>query len=256
MTDYENKFLNIMKMMRTLIVPHKTNLKKIHLGNKNDGGYVIVDIIGGYDALYSYGCDDKITFETAFFEKYQKQCYVYDPFKGITNKPEFITFFDEGLFYTKGYDKDGRKYGTLDQHIEANGHQYSMNLMAQIDIEGSEWDVFNKKIKYLTNFSQIIVEFHLPSNCENMIIMEEVFKNVFIQLNENFVCVHFHANNAPLQPWVDGYFPKIFELTYIRKDLVSDIEVETVPCPVEGLDYACDSTRRDLVVDYWLHTMR
>lgn len=253
MTELEKKFLDVMKTVRKLVVPHKTSLTKFRLGEHRDGGYVVADIEGGYDALYSYGCDDNITFEKAFYEKYQKPCYVYDPFKGITNKPDFINFFDEGLLYTDARDKDGRRFGTLDKHIERNGHQNSKNLMAQIDIEGSEWGVFNDKIKYLKNFSQIILEFHLPLDAGYMIRMEEVFKNVFGQLNEDFVCVHFHANNALLQPWVDGYFPRAFELTYVRKDLVADVEVETVPCPIKGLDYACAVERRDLVVDYWLH---
>jgi len=54
--------------------------------------------------------------------------------------------------------------------------------MAQIDIEGSEWGVLNEKIKYLTNFSQIILEFHLPLDGGYMLRMEEIFKKVFGQI--------------------------------------------------------------------------
>lgn len=253
MTELEKKFLDVMKTMRHLVVPHKTNLKKFRLGEHRDGGYVVADLGEDYDALYSYGCDDNITFETAFHEKFNKPCYVYDPFKGITNKPDFIHFFDEGLMDINGKDKDGRVYGTIDTHVARNGHSDSKKLMAQIDIEGAEWRVLNSKIETLKNFSQILLEFHLPLDAGYMIQMGEVFKNVFGQLNEDFVCVHFHGNNALLQPWVDGYFPRAIELTYVRKDLIKDMEVETVPCPLEGLDYACAVERRDLTVDYWLH---
>lgn len=251
--EYELKFLDIMKNLTKLVVPHKTNLKKVRLGDKSDGGYVIAVLENdNYDALYSYGCDDNITFERAFHERYKKTCYVYDPFKGITDKPDYIEFFDEGLYNRKGQDKDGRQFSTLDDHIERNGHTDSKNLFGQIDIEGSEWAVFSNDINYLKNFSQLVVEFHIPREAEQIIQMEQFFNKTFGLLNEHFVCVHFHGNNAYLQPWADGYFPRAFEVTYVRRDLIKEMEIETQPCPVPDLDYACAQERRDLRIDYWL----
>lgn len=253
MSEAELKFLEVARLIKRQIVPKKTNLKKFRLGEKRDGGYVVLELENdNYDALYSYGCDDNITFENAFYEKYGKPCYVYDPFKGITDKPDFINFFSEGLASSNGYNKDGLKFGSLDTHIELNGHTESKNLMAQIDIEGSEWEVFSHKVKYLKNFSQLVIEFHLPADGGYFIQMERYFKNVFDALNEEFVCVHFHGNNALLQPWIDGYFPRAFEVTYVRKDLIKEQEVETQPCPAPGLDYACATDRPDIRVDYWM----
>jgi hypothetical protein len=254
MTDFEKKFLDVARLIKRCVIPQKTNLKKFRLGEERDGGYVVAELENdSYDALYSYGCDDNITFENAFNKRYGKECYVYDPFKGITNKPHFINYFEEGLAHENFYDAGGKKFGTIDTHIEQNGHTESSNLMAQIDVEGSEWNVFASSIKYLKNFSQLLIEFHMPIMGDQFIRMEPFIKYVFETLNEHFVCVHFHGNNAPLQPWLDGYFPRMFEVTYVRKDLIKEHSIETESCPMEGLDYACATDRPDIRVDYWLN---
>ena len=88
------RFIKVCDKLRKYIVPHKTNLNKIRIGNKSDGGYVICEGLPEYDALYSYGSDDQITFEKEFYNKYDKQSYVYDhTVDSITNKPDYLHFF-------------------------------------------------------------------------------------------------------------------------------------------------------------------
>lgn len=254
MSAFELKFLEVARLIKKSVLPQKTNLKKFRLGEHRDGGYVVAQLENDtYDALYSYGCDDNITFEKAFHEKYNKKCYVYDPFKGITDKPDFIDYFEEGLAHINFIDKDNRKFGTIDEHIQKNGHTESKNLMAQIDVEGSEWNVLASEINNLKNFSQLLIEFHMPLMPDQFLRMEPFIKHVFEKLNEDFVCVHFHGNNAPLQPWLDGYFPRMFEVTYVRKDLVKEHSLETESSPMEGLDYPCATDRPDIIVNYWLN---
>ena len=257
MANYDQIFEIFARQLKKHVVPFKTNLKKIRLGKDFDGGYVLADL-PHYDALYSYGCDDKIHFEQAFHDTYKVPCYVYDPFKGISNKPDFIHYFKEGLCSVKTSNMD-----TLDAHIERNGHTASKNLLGQIDIEGSEWGVFeggyykgilNSDSKHLENFSQIIIEFHLPLefNLEKIRAYEAVFGEVFTHLNDKFVCIHVHGNNCPIQPWFDHNFPRVFEATYVRRDLVDSCERETEPYPIKGLDFACNHTRPDLPLDYFV----
>ena len=45
----------------------------------------------------------------------------------------------------------------------------------------------------------------------------------------------------------------MFEVTYVRKDLIKEHSIETESCPMEGLDYACATDRPDIRVDYWLN---
>ena len=127
------RFIKVCDKLRKYIVPHKTNLNKIRIGNKSDGGYVICEGLPEYDALYSYGSDDQITFEKEFYNKYDKQSYVYDhTVDSITNKPDYLHFFKEGVSNHKTHNMD-----TVDNHVMRNGHINCKNLFAQIDIEGS-----------------------------------------------------------------------------------------------------------------------
>ena len=235
------RFIKVCDKLRKYIVPHKTNLNKIRIGNKSDGGYVICEGLPEYDALYSYGSDDQITFEKEFYNKYDKQSYVYDhTVDSITNKPDYLHFFKEGVSNHKTHNMD-----TVDNHVMRNGHINCKNLFAQIDIEGSEWTILNSNFKTLENFSQIVIEFHLPLDALQIIHAESMFDNVFTFMNERFVCTHIHANNSPIQPWLDTNFPRIFEVTYVRKDLVTTMEID-------GLDFTCAPGRADLKLDYWI----
>ena len=248
MTDLENKFLHICEKLKKYVVPYKTNFNKIRIGNECDGGYVICEGLPDYDFLYSYGCDDNISFEKNFHDKYKKESYVYDhTIDKITDKPDFINFFKEGVSNIKTHNMD-----TIDNHIINNGHIHCKNLFAQIDIEGCEWNILNEDFKYIDNFSQILLEFHLPLNVMQLLQMENYIDKVFNLLNQKFICVHVHGNNCPLQPWLDVNFPRIFELTYVRKDLIKHSEVEIQPCPIIGLDFPNACTRTELKLDYWL----
>jgi len=246
---YEKKFIETCRLIKRSIVPHKVNLKKVRVGRRGDGGYVMCQLEDDtYDALYSYGSDDNITFEKAFYDKYGTTSYVYDhTIEGITDKPEYINFFKEGVASKK---MESPQVDTIDNHIMKNGHTNSKKLIAQIDIEGTEWFIFNDNFKYLDNFSQLIIEFHI---FKDITLYEELFKRTFDILNEKFVCVHIHANNCLLQPWVDANFPRAFEVTYVRKDLVSEAEIEPRPFPDPELDASSDPTRPELVLDYWLN---
>jgi|TARA_R110000851_G_scaffold99135_1_gene214077 hypothetical protein len=244
---YEKKFIETCSLLKGLIVPHKTNLSKVRVGRRGDGGYVICKLDDDtYDALYSYGSDDNITFEKSFYEKYETPSYVYDhTIDGITDKPDYINFFKEGVASTTSEQLD-----TIDNHITKNGHVDSKKLIAQIDVEGAEWFLFNDNFKYLENFSQLIIEFHI---FKDITLYEEVIKRTFKILNEKFTCVHIHGNNSLLSPWIDANFPRAFEVTYVRKDMITSSEIEPKPFPDPDLDASSDHTRGKIVLDYWLN---
>jgi len=242
MTEFEKNYLRVCEKLKKYVVPYKTNLKKIRIGDNSDGGYVVSEL-PGYDALYSYGSNDQTGFERHFHDIYKKDCYVYDhTIDGITDKPDYIHFFKEGVSDTKTHVMD-----TIDHHIEKNGHTESKNLMGQIDIEGHEWTLFDD-FKYIDNFSQLVIEFHLFFDITRF---EHIIDNVFKKLNEKFTCVHVHGTNTPLQPWIDGNFPRVFECSFVRNDLIDTKEIEPGVFPIVGLDYATDLSRRDLRLDYW-----
>jgi len=250
MTDFERLFEKFCKELKTTLVPYTTEHSKVRIGGKHDGGYVLCDIPGvQYDALYSYGSNDDIQFEKSFFEKYNVESYVYDhTIEGITDKPDYIHFFKEGVSHTTLPNMD-----TIENHISKNNHTLCKNLCMQMDIEGWEWLVIPSAKNVLNKFAQIIIEFHFAIDLPftDFIHRQKLILDTLKTLNEDFVCVHIHANNCALQPWFDIEFPRFFEVTYVRRDLVTVMTPETVAYPTE-YDFPNASHRPDMTLNWWL----
>ena len=239
--------IKIYHAIKTFIVPYDTNFKKIRLGTRMDSGYVIANM-KTFDALYSYGCDNKFSFETDFWKKYECQCYLYDHTQNtIENIPKYITFKKEGVADRKYTDMN-----TLDSHIIDNGHTNSRNLFLQMDIEGAEWKSLLAS-KYLANFSQIVIEFHLRLWDPEFIVNSKDVIDVLQKLDKSFKCIHFHGNNSFKQPWYyKNKIPFVFEVTYVRKDCISHHLKRTIQFPEKGLDFPNLPHVPDLPINYFM----
>jgi len=244
-------FLEIMKNIKSKLIPYKTNFNKIRFGKPGDGGYVICDLPES-DGLYSYGSNDLIEFEKEFYKKYGKPSYVYDhTINGITDKPDYIHFFKQGVSYEKTHDMD-----TIDNQIATNGHTDCSKMVAQIDIEGWEWTVLTASTK-IKEFSQVIIEYHFNGGGTTgnpWFILQrynDILKTLYF-MDEHFVCVHVHGNNSPaISTWVDINFPSVLECTYIRKDLVTHKEIDMQPYPIPGMDFPNNKNLPDMPLTWW-----
>ena len=236
MTASENQFISDMKNIKLELVPYETNLEKIRIGVAGDGGYVINNIEKS-DGLFSYGCDDNIKFEKAYHEKYGATCWVYDhTIDGITNCPDYITFFKQGV--------GPKKTDVLDTFDNQIGDRDCSNMFAQIDIEGYEWITLKDSVK-IKEFAQLIIEFHISMQMPCPIMIDTLKF-----LNKYFVCTHIHGNNCPLQPWIDINLPRVFECTYVRNDLITWKKVDIRPYPLD-IDFPNSSNFPDLPLTWW-----
>jgi glycosyltransferase involved in cell wall biosynthesis len=244
MTQPEKDFLRILKLIKKEVIPYTTNFTKIRLGELGDGGYAICDGIPS-SGLYSYGSDDNIKFEVAYHAKYGKECWVYDhTIPGITNKPDYIHFFKQGVSNATTGELD-----TIDNQVVRNGHEDCRTMFAQIDIEGYEWIVLKSSEK-IKEFAQVLVEFHMP---RNIWMHRDAVLETLRFMNKHFVCVHVHGNNSLLQPWFDHDFPLTFECTYVRRDLVTHMTIDYQQYPIHGLDTPNSWDRPDLPLTWWHH---
>jgi hypothetical protein len=233
----EKAFIQYMRDVKAELVPYATNIEKIRIGVPGDGGYVIANLPES-SGLFSYGCDDNIRFERAYHARYGAPCWVYDhTIKGITDKPDFITFFKQGVGPETTAQLD-----TIDNQV---GARDCRTLWAQIDIEGYEWVTLKDSVR-LKEFAQVIVEFHMAVNIPRNVILATLR-----HMNEHFVLVHIHGNNCPLQPWLDISLPRVFECTYVRRDLVTECRVDTGPFPIPNLDYPNSPDFPDLALTWW-----
>jgi hypothetical protein len=194
-----------LKEIMALLVPHQAKgYDKVRIGQPFDGGYIHVDDFKDIKLGIGGGLNNDDSWELAMLEK------------GI---PVMAFDHTDGYIYQnqdRGYDwfkmpmQGYATNSTLDLILPAYPDH---SVIAKIDIEGDEWEMFRlTKQENLNKLRQIVVEFHnFP--------MFETALATFKQLSEKFRVVHVHGNNCDICNEYQGQnLPRVIEFTLVNKD--------------------------------------
>ena len=244
------KFLESVKV-------YDVGLTKIRLGNKHDGGYVVLqEICDKAKDVHSFGIGKDIGYELDWVNRHPTSIvHAYDPY--IAALPE------------------NHKQFKFHKHGIGNGHNplpaihIRRNSLLKMDVEWSEWSALSLLSERLSLFSQLLIEFHLVhmEPRENLSpyfhavydnvcnkINDDLFTKycaVMTLLNESFYAYHIHANNSLPMVMVETWrFPPLIELSFVRKDLVSNPVGTESTFPIDGLDYPNKTDRPDILDIY------
>lgn len=203
----------------------------VRVGKDYDGGYVVPEkALKSSDVLLGYGILDDISFEEGFSYIYQKPSYGFDCTTTnieIKNKlahfiPECIGSSDDiqrGL-----YTNSDKKFTSFDQQLDYLGLK-NKKLFIKIDIEGNEYSVINDILKYSSNITGIAMELHFDNNLYQF----KLAKDLINLIKKDFVLLHIHGNatarNVFTASNVQGKIPRVIELTYINKNLVTEYNI-------------------------------
>jgi hypothetical protein len=220
---------------------------KIRLGNKYDGGYVIADNIGDYDVYISAGIGEDESFSNNFLNKYNvvnSGAFQYEISKLPHNFPKHKLNFYKRNISDKSDDKNANLRFFINNYND---------IFLKMDIEGSEFLWFNSlSINDLKKFKQLVVEFHgITDNSFGHLF--ETKMNVFKNLFETHYIIHIHGNNFSVPKVVDVNginVPWIVEITYVRKDIISEPKLNTTILPIQNLDYPCNSNDIDINLNF------
>ena len=215
---------------------------KYRLGNKGDGGYVLMDT-GGYDILLSGGVGGDIGFEKSFTEKYNVKCFAFDGTETsgfeLTKDLPLISYINKNI-------------GPVNTKTESNfdfAFERYNNIFMKMDIEGGEFPLFHSfSEEKLKKIKQLVIEFHFPNSYAKW--------NVLLKLSKTHYLIHYHANNnCPiLYSMNHKSIPAVFECTYVRKDLLNNTNLNKEAFPTK-----LDSRNRTNKLDYlfdcppWVH---
>jgi hypothetical protein len=102
-------------------------------------------------------------------------------------------------------------------------------LILKIDIEGSEWDVFDAASEAeLGRFSQIIGEFHDFDKVLDRRWCERA-QRVLAKLRAQFDVVHVHGNNYGTYEVIANVpIPSVFELSFANRSMYRSVETDEV----------------------------
>lgn len=197
---------------------YKSPYPKTRVGKPNDGGYVIASLPGEYDLFLSGGISNDSSFEEEFLLMYPIECYAFDG---------TIDFQSNKIKFVKQNLGNGTNHTT-------NLHEYmygKQNIFMKIDIEGHEFRLFPSMIQNgdIYKVKQLVIEIHTPADIQLhpgyyhglSDIHNDNLYQLLRYLSLTHTLIHFHANNGPpIQQLGEIDLPHVFELTWIRNDLV------------------------------------
>ena len=246
---------------------------KVRLGNKGDGGYVVLDeLCRKSKVLYSYGVDNDMSFEKDWHVRYPHtkiRLFDHTVDRIDTDDPTFV-FKKEGACYAINGELPAK---SVKRHLEENGEDYDFRKTLKFDIEWCEWSVFDingESIPILPLFDQVICEFHfLP------ILYKDSHSPYFTELNKlvywnanahiferyqqtiwsffnRFTPYHVHINNSLPLINVDGFImPQLVEVSMINNNLVKGKKLSVGPFPDPTLDFPNKTDRPDILNFKW-----
>jgi len=191
----------------------------VRLGNEQDGGYVFYKGEKDYKHLISFGIAEDISFEQDFNKLYPgAKISAFDP--SVDHLPQPI---ENTQFFKKGISKeDSENYLTLESICEKLKIDVTNECVIKMDIEGFEWEVFEKSINLISKCNILIVEFHFYERPKKPIFLFPftLLKRYQIlkKLNTQFYFYNINANNAPgYIKYKDFIFPKCIEISMLNR---------------------------------------
>lgn len=225
--------------------PEDTFLTKIRLGPNEDGGYVVPEIIlEKCNYLFTYGVGSDIRYEEDFVEKYGKPAFLFDHTINHINTDHLrqgLKFFPQGL----GVNKDNcRDWYENYKELDCTG-----DILLKIDIEGREYEYFKNTdiLQLKENVAGLLLEVHWIDNEQNLKDTIDILNKI----KENFILCHIHGNNwGELWDYKGYQLPKVLELTFINKKLVTFTKPNTQSYPIHNLDLPNNPNKEDYKLDF------
>lgn len=213
------------RLSQELMIYEIPGLNLQRLGRDGDGGYIIPEeALKTSDILLGYGIGVDNSFEEAFSLKYGKRSFGFDcGSKDISSKSNLFTLIphcigtDDKLFSNQ---KSSGKISSFSEQISFL-HLEDKNLFIKMDIEGTEYNVFDDILRHSGQINGIVMELHIQKEQQ----LDDAI-DLLDKINKDFLLLHIHGNNCSKAyisgANIQGEMPSILELTFINKRLVQD----------------------------------
>jgi hypothetical protein len=204
---------------------------KVRLGSQGDGGYVMPSSSQRSNAVLSIGIGTEVSFDD---ELAQRGAQVLQFDHTIAASP---STHPRIAFHRFGWGRrDEGPFLSLRSMMQMLDWHDARHPILKFDTEGAEWDcLIDAASEDLARFEVLTGEFHDFQNLVNRDYFDTAYA-VFSKLAHTHHVVHMHANNAGGMVMLGGIpFPRLLELTYLRKDaaLFSGHSSEPIPGPLD-----------------------
>lgn len=217
----QTKTTAILDLIRKLR-PVDCGVELIRVGSAADGGYLIPDDLEGIEYCFSPGVGNLSEFENELANR-GVRCFLadYSVDSPAAIRPEFV--FDKKFLGAS--DRDN--FFTLATWKEKYLKDYAGDLLLQMDIEGSEYEVIlNTPDALLRQFRILVIEFHALDKLFDPFAFG-LLTSCFEKILNSFYVVHIHPNNAGetvKKKTIE--IPEVMEFTFLNKKRVSQIAAQ------------------------------
>ncbi len=235
----ENKIEDFFKLFR----PNDLGYDLIRIGSKNDGGYLIPNMLDKITSCISPGVGHTNSFESDLLIKGIKSFMIDHTIEENSLMVEKFNFTKKKL-----NDYSDINNITLEDFCKIKLKTDDKPIL-QMDIEGDEYiNILSTKDDILNNFEIIIIEFHYLEKVANEETLKLYIKTLK-KLLRNFEVSHIHPNNGPRSFKITKKLkiPQIIEVTFLNKRHVKFKKpISSLPHP---LDSKCDKNKKEFILD-------
>lgn len=187
----KNEIMNPVVEALALLTPFDVDKKKVRIGPKTDGGYILLDDLSPEQTVISYGISTEYKFEEEMAKR-GHNVYMFDhTIPSIDAISEKMKFYPEGV---AGVSDPVNSLYSIEDHL-AKCNIHGNNLILKMDVEGAELDAIGMASPaVLQRFDQIALEIHGLSNLNDDVFREKVCV-MLRRINNLFTLFHVHANN-------------------------------------------------------------
>lgn len=194
----------------------------VRIGGAHDGGYLIPDVLSEIQYCFSAGVGDVAEFERRLISDYRVECFLCDA--SIDRLPAGI----EVARFEKKFlsSRSGSRDITLSDWIAHCVPERRGGMLLQMDIEGGEFEVLAyESAEVLGEFSLMVIEFHNLHEWGGSSTLQMV-NGIFEKIFKNFFICHIHPNNCGgVWRWGDVQTPRVVEVTFVHRKLLSALQV-------------------------------
>ena len=213
----QTKAADVLDLMQKLR-PQDCGIDLIRIGSSGDGGYLIPDDLEGIEYCFSPGVSTVADFENHLADLHIRSYLAdYSVTSPPIDRPEFT--FDKKFLGSS----DRENYFTLASWKAKYLQGYTGDLILQMDIEGSEYEVIlSLPDSLLDQFRIMVIEFHHLDRLFDPFAFR-LISSCFERLRGSFHVVHIHPNSQ------DGSLrcgdlevPRSMEFTFLNKKRVGE----------------------------------